>query len=283
MENRLQQDIARIVSDALKEDLGGKLDASLDITAQLIPAEQKSVATVITREDCVFCGTECVNEVFRQLGGNVEITWHAKEGDRVAPNGKLFTVSGPSREILTAERTCLNFVQTLSGVATEVSKYAAKLEGSQCRLLDTRKTIPGLRNLLKYAVTVGGGHNHRIGLFDAYLIKENHIMACGGIENAVAEARRLNAGKKVEVEVENLEELKTAMNVGADIVMLDNFELPMMYEAAKINAGKLKLEISGNVNLDTIRTYADTGVDFISVGAITKNVRAVDLSMRFQK
>ena len=283
MENRLQQDIARIVSDALKEDLGGKLDASLDITAQLIPVEQKSVATVITREDCVFCGTECVNEVFRQLGGNVEITWHAKEGDRVAPNGKLFTVSGPSREILTAERTCLNFVQTLSGVATEVSKYAAKLEGSQCRLLDTRKTIPGLRNLLKYAVTVGGGHNHRIGLFDAYLIKENHIMACGGIENAVAEARRLNPGKKVEVEVENLEELKTAMNVGADIVMLDNFELPMMYEAAKINAGKLKLEISGNVNLDTIRTYADTGVDFISVGAITKNVRAVDLSMRFQK
>lgn len=283
MENRLQQDIARIVSDALKEDLGGKLDASLDITAQLIPAEQKSVATVITREDCVFCGTECVNEVFRQLGGNVEITWHAKEGDRVAPNGKLFTVSGPSREILTAERTCLNFVQTLSGVATEVSKYAAKLEGSQCRLLDTRKTIPGLRNLLKYAVTVGGGHNHRIGLFDAYLIKENHIMACGGIENAVAEARRLNPGKKVEVEVENLEELKTAMDVGADIVMLDNFELPMMYEAAKINEGKLKLEISGNVNLDTIRTYADTGVDFISVGAITKNVRAVDLSMRFQK
>ena len=283
MENRLQQDIARIVSDALKEDLGGKLDASLDITAQLIPAEQKSVATVITREDCVFCGTECVNEAFRQLGGNVEITWHAKEGDRVAPNGKLFTVSGPSREILTAERTCLNFVQTLSGVATEVSKYAAKLEGSQCRLLDTRKTIPGLRNLLKYAVTVGGGHNHRIGLFDAYLIKENHIMACGGIENAVAEARRLNPGKKVEVEVENLEELKTAMDVGADIVMLDNFELPMMYEAAKINAGKLKLEISGNVNLDTIRTYADTGVDFISVGAITKNVRAVDLSMRFQK
>ena len=283
MENRLQQDIARIVSDALKEDLGGKLDASLDITAQLIPAEQKSVATVITREYCVFCGTECVNEVFRQLGGNVEITWHAKEGDRVAPNGKLFTVSGPSREILTAERTCLNFVQTLSGVATEVSKYAAKLEGSQCRLLDTRKTIPGLRNLLKYAVTVGGGHNHRIGLFDAYLIKENHIMACGGIENAVAEARRLNPGKKVEVEVENLEELKTAMDVGADIVMLDNFELPMMYEAAKINAGKLKLEISGNVNLDTIRTYADTGVDFISVGAITKNVRAVDLSMRFQK
>lgn len=283
MENRLQQDIARIVSDALKEDLGGKLEASLDITAQLIPAEQKSVATVITREDCVFCGTECVNEVFRQLGGNVEITWHAKEGDRVAPNGKLFTVSGPSREILTAERTCLNFVQTLSGVATEVSKYAAKLEGSQCRLLDTRKTIPGLRNLLKYAVTVGGGHNHRIGLFDAYLIKENHIMACGGIENAVAEARRLNPGKKVEVEVENLEELKIAMNVGADIVMLDNFELPMMYEAAKINAGRLKLEISGNVNLDTIRTYADTGVDFISVGAITKNVRAVDLSMRFQK
>lgn len=283
MENRLQFDISRVVSDALKEDLGGQLDASLDITAQLIPENQTSVATVITREDCVFCGTDCVNEVFKQLGGNVELVWHVKEGERVAPNGKLFTVSGLSRTILTAERTCLNFVQTLSGVATEVSKYVEKLKGSRCRLLDTRKTIPGLRNLLKYAVTVGGGHNHRIGLFDAYLIKENHIMACGGIDKAVATAKKLNPGKKVEVEVENLEELRIAMDVGADIVMLDNFELPMMYEAAKINAGKLKLEISGNVNLDTIRTYADTGVDFISVGAITKNVRAIDLSMRFRK
>ena len=283
MENRLQQDIARIVSDALKEDLGGKLDASLDITAQLIPAEQKSVATVITREDCVFCGTECVNEVFRQLGGNVEITWHAKEGDRVAPNGKLFTVSGPSREILTAERTCLNFVQTLSGVATEVSKYAAKLEGSQCRLLDTRKTIPGLRNLLKYAVTVGGGHNHRIGLFDAYLIKENHIMACGGIRQAIETARKLNPGKMVEVEVENLDELQQALDANSDIIMLDNFDIPAMEEAVKITNHKAKLEISGNVNLSTIARYAKIGVDFISVGALTKNVRAMDLSMRFKK
>ena len=255
MENRLQQDIARIVSDALKEDLGGKLDASLDITAQLIPAEQKSVATVITREDCVFCGTECVNEVFRQLGGNVEITWHAKEGDRVAPNGKLFTVSGPSREILTAERTCLNFVQTLSGVATEVSKYAAKLEGSQCRLLDTRKTIPGLRNLLKYAVTVGGGHNHRIGLFDAYLIKENHIMACGGIENAVAEARRLNPGKKVEVEVENLEELKTAMDVGADMVINAQDVTDQMVDTLEVfdfGGGELKVAYDAGSEEKTI-------------------------------
>ena len=279
----LQHDIKRLVSDALKEDLGGKLDASLDITAQLISDDQMSYATVITREDCIFCGKDCVEEVFNQLGQKVEITWFVEDGDHVAANGKLFAISGRSRTILTAERTCLNFVQTLSGVATEVSKYAEKLKGSKCHLLDTRKTIPGLRTLLKYAVTVGGGHNHRIGLFDAYLIKENHIMACGGIEAAVNEARRLNPGKKVEVEVENIEELKIAMDVGADIVMLDNFELPMMYEAAKINNGKLKLEISGNVNLDTIRTYADTGVDFISVGAITKNIRAIDLSMRFKK
>lgn len=278
----LKEDIKRVVSDALKEDLGGELNPALDVTAQLIPEDRNSFATVITREPAVFCGKECVEEVFNQLGGKVQINWLVNDGDHVVANQPLFEVSGCSRIILTAERTCLNFVQTLSGVATEVSKYAKALEGSSCKLLDTRKTIPGLRTLLKYAVTAGGGHNHRMGLFDAYLIKENHIMACGGIKAAVETAHKLNPGKKVEVEVENISELEEAIASGTDIVMLDNFELDMMYEAAKVNAGRVKLEISGNVNITTIRKFADTGVDFISVGAITKNVTAIDLSMRFK-
>lgn len=277
----LRDDIKRMAEEALKEDLGGIADATRDITAMLIPEDRQSVATVITREDAVFCGKECVEAVFEFLGGDTKIEWFVNDGDAVAPNQKLFTVSGNSRTILTAERTCLNFVQTLSGVATEVSKYTKLMAGTNCWLLDTRKTIPGLRTLLKYAVTAGGGHNHRMGLFDAYLIKENHIMACGGIKAAVDTAKKLNPGKKVEVEVENNEELVTAIEAGADIVMLDNYKLPMMEEAVKINAGRVKLEISGNVSLDTIRTYAETGVDFISVGAITKNIQAIDLSMRF--
>ncbi len=278
----LKEDIQRVVSEALKEDLGGKLDESLDITSQLIPADRISFANVITREPAVFCGKECVEEVFKQLGGNVEINWLVKDGEHLEANQSLFEVNGPSRIILTAERTCLNFVQTLSGVATEVSKYVKSLEGSSCKLLDTRKTIPGLRTLLKYAVVAGGGHNHRMGLFDAYLIKENHIMACGGITKAVETAQHLNPGKKVEVEVENIPELEEAISAGTDIVMLDNFKLDQMYEAVKVNAGRVKLEISGNVDITTIRKFADTGVDFISVGAITKNVKAIDLSMRFK-
>lgn len=275
------KDIETAVTLALKEDLGGYLKASNDITAQLIPKEQTSKATVITREEGIFCGKECIEEVFKQLATNIDLNFFVKDGDRIKPNQALFTVHGNSRIILTAERTCLNFVQTLSGVATEVSEYVKKLDGTNCRLLDTRKTIPGLRNLLKYAVTAGGGSNHRMGLYDAYLIKENHIMACGGITKAVETAHRLSPGKKVEVEVENIAELEEAISAGTDIVMLDNFELPMMYEAVKVNAGRVKLEISGNVSKETIRTYAETGVDFISVGAITKNIRAIDLSMRF--
>ena len=275
------KDIETAVTLALKEDLGGYLKASNDITAQLIPKEQTSKATVITREEGIFCGKECIEEVFKQLATNIDLNFFVKDGDRIKPNQALFTVHGNSRIILTAERTCLNFVQTLSGVATEVSEYVKKLDGTNCRLLDTRKTIPGLRNLLKYAVTAGGGSNHRMGLYDAYLIKENHIMACGGIAKAVETAHRLSPGKKVEVEVENIAELEEAISAGTDIVMLDNFELPMMYEAVKVNAGRVKLEISGNVSKETIRTYAETGVDFISVGAITKNIRAIDLSMRF--
>lgn len=277
----LQQDIQRAVRHALLEDLGGTLDPNADITAQLIPADKQGSATVITREAGVFCGTAWVNEVFAQLGGQVTIEWLVKDGDHLEPNQPLFRLQGPARILLTGERTSLNFVQSLSGVASQVARYVQELDGTHCRLLDTRKTVPGLRTALKYAVTCGGGNNHRMGLFDAYLIKENHIMACGGIAQAVAKARELNPGKRVEVEVENLEELQQALDAKADIIMLDNFEVPMMEQAVTLNAGRAKLEISGNVTLQTIRRFALTGVDFISVGALTKHVHALDLSMRF--
>ena len=277
----LQQDIQRAVRHALLEDLGGTLDPNADITAQLIPADKQGSATVITREAGVFCGTAWVNEVFAQLGGQVTIEWLVKDGDHLEPNQPLFRLQGPARILLTGERTSLNFVQSLSGVASQVACYVKELDGTHCRLLDTRKTVPGLRTALKYAVTCGGGNNHRMGLFDAYLIKENHIMACGGIAQAVAKARELNPGKRVEVEVENLDELQQALDAKADIIMLDNFEVPMMEQAVALNAGRAKLEISGNVTLQTIRRFALTGVDFISVGALTKHVHALDLSMRF--
>ena len=277
----LQQDIQRAVRHALLEDLGGTLDPNADITAQLIPADKQGSATVITREAGVFCGTAWVNEVFAQLGGQVTIEWLVKDGDHLEPNQPLFRLQGPARILLTGERTSLNFVQSLSGVASQVACYVKELDGTHCRLLDTRKTVPGLRTALKYAVTCGGGNNHRMGLFDAYLIKENHIMACGGIAQAVAKARELNPGKRVEVEVENLDELQQALDAKTDIIMLDNFEVPMMEQAVALNAGRAKLEISGNVTLQTIRRFALTGVDFISVGALTKHVHALDLSMRF--
>ena len=277
----LQQDIQRAVRHALLEDLGGTLDPNADITAQLIPADKQGSATVITREAGVFCGTAWVNEVFALLGGQVTIEWLVKDGDHLEPNQRLFRLQGPARVLLTGERTALNFVQSLAGVASQVARYVQELAGTHCRLLDTRKTVPGLRTALKYAVTCGGGNNHRMGLFDAYLIKENHIMACGGIAQAVAKARELNPGKRVEVEVENLEELQQALEAKADVIMLDNFEVPMMEQAVAITAGQAKLEISGNVTLQTIRRFAQTGVDFISVGALTKHVHALDLSMRF--
>ncbi len=277
----LQHDIERAVRDALEEDLGGVVDAHADITAQLIPADQPGVACVITREAGVFCGRAWVDEVFRQLGGEVSIEWHVDDGSVLQPNQPLFHLRGPAHLLLTGERTALNFVQSLSGVASLTARYVAELAGTQCRLLDTRKTVPGLRTALKYAVTCGGGTNHRMGLFDAYLIKENHIMACGSIAAAIARARELNPGRRVEVEVENLDELREALAAGSDIIMLDNFEPPMMVEAVAINAGRAKLELSGNVTLATLRGYAQTGVDFISVGALTKHVHALDLSMRF--
>ena len=283
----LQQDIRRAVRAALLEDLGDALtaldqpDASADITAQLIPADRISTARVITREAGVFCGQPWVDEVFAQLGGEVKVEWKVQDGERLAPNQELFRLHGPARVLLTGERNALNFVQTLSGVATLTARYVAELEGTDCRLLDTRKTLPGLRSAQKYAVTCGGGKNHRIGLLDAYLIKENHILACGGIAEAISEARRLNPDKPVEVEVESLAELEQALAARADIVMLDNFDIPMMQEAVRLNQGRAKLEVSGNVTLDTLAGYAATGIDFISVGALTKHVRALDLSMRF--
>ena len=283
----LQQDISRAVRAALLEDLGDALtaldqpDASADITAQLIPVDRISTARVITREAGVFCGQPWVDEVFAQLGGEVKVEWKVQDGERLSPNQELFRLHGPARALLTGERNALNFVQTLSGVATLTARYVAELAGTECRLLDTRKTLPGLRTAQKYAVTCGGGKNHRIGLYDAYLIKENHILACGGIAPAIAQARHLNPGKPVEVEVESLAELEQALAARADIVMLDNFDIPMMKEAVHLNQGRAKLEVSGNVTLDTLASYAATGVDFISVGALTKHVRALDLSMRF--
>ncbi|AMF93513.1 MULTISPECIES: carboxylating nicotinate-nucleotide diphosphorylase [Vibrio] len=282
LKQQLPLEITRSVTDTLKEDLGGTLDPAADITASLIPADVQGRATIITREHGVFCGQAWADEVFTQLGGEVTIEWLVKDGDTVEPNQTLCTLSGPARILLTGERNAMNFIQTLSGCATTTAQYVKALEGTGCRLLDTRKTIPGLRSALKYAVACGGGFNHRIGVFDAYLIKENHIIACGGITQAISTAKKLNPGKPVEVETENLDELRLAIEAGADIIMLDNFTLDMMREAVAINAGRAALENSGNVTMETLREYAETGVDYISVGALTKHVRAMDLSMRFK-
>ncbi len=282
LKQQLPLEITRSVTDTLKEDLGGTLDPAADITASLIPADVQGRATIITREHGVFCGQAWADEVFKQLGSEVTIEWLVKDGDTVEPNQTLCTLSGPARILLTGERNAMNFIQTLSGCATTTAQYVKALEGTGCRLLDTRKTIPGLRSALKYAVACGGGFNHRIGVFDAYLIKENHIIACGGITQAISTAKKLNPGKPVEVETENLDELRLAIEAGADIIMLDNFTLDMMREAVAINAGRAALENSGNVTMETLREYAETGVDYISVGALTKHVRAMDLSMRFK-
>ncbi|WP_047042381.1 carboxylating nicotinate-nucleotide diphosphorylase [Vibrio mexicanus] len=287
LKQQLPLEITRAVADTLKEDLGGSLDLAADITASLIPEDAHNMATIITREYGVFCGQAWADEVFKQLasqknGSEVTIEWHVKDGDTVEPNQVLCTLSGSARMLLTGERNAMNFIQTLSGCATITAEYAKQIEGTGCRLLDTRKTIPGLRSALKYAVACGGGFNHRIGVFDAYLIKENHIIACGGITQAITKAKELNPGKPVEVETESLEELQLAIDAGADIIMLDNFTTDMMREAVKINAGRAALENSGNVTLETVREFAETGVDYISVGALTKHLKAMDLSMRFK-
>ena len=269
------EDIANQVTQALLEDVG-----SGDITAQLISAEATSNARIITREGGVFVGKQWVLEVFKQLDPSVEIHFAVEDGDRLEPNQTLYTLSGSSRSLLTGERAALNFVQMLSGTATTCRRYADMVEGTSVRLLDTRKTIPLFRNAQKYAVSCGGCFNHRIGLYDAFLIKENHIAACGGIQQAVSRAHEIAPGKPVEVEVEDLHEYQEALDAGADIIMLDNFSLADLRTAVEMNGGRAKLEASGNVTDKTLRPIAETGVDFISIGALTKDVKALDLSMR---
>ncbi|GKW38917.1 carboxylating nicotinate-nucleotide diphosphorylase [Pectobacterium carotovorum] len=278
---RIAQDIPASVQLALREDLGGIVDANQDITALLLPDNETVSARIITREAGIFCGTRWLEEVFSQLGNTTTIVWHVTDGDAITPNQTLCGITGPAKQLLTGERTALNFLQTLSGVATEVSRYVAVLQGTRTRLLDTRKTLPGLRTALKYAVSCGGGDNHRLGLSDAFLIKENHIIAAGSIKNAVEKAQSLRSDVPVEVEVESLDELQQALEAGADIIMLDNFSLDNIRQAVGMTQGRALLEISGNVTLDTLRGYAETGVDYISVGALTKHVQALDLSMRF--
>ncbi|MCX2768794.1 carboxylating nicotinate-nucleotide diphosphorylase [Pseudoalteromonas sp. B530] len=274
--------ISQMVKQALDEDLNYQTPNEGDITAALIPETQHANAYVITREDCVFVGKALIEEVFQQVDPSVSVNVLVNDGDFVAANTRLFTASGSARAILTAERTALNFVQTLSGTATTTAKYVEVLSGTQTKLLDTRKTIPGLRALQKYAVKCGGGKNHRIGLFDAYLIKENHIAACGSIAKAVATARNNHPDKPVEVEVENLGELQQALDAGSDIIMLDNFSVSEIQQAVEITRGKAKLEVSGNMTIEILTTYAQAGVDFISSGALTKHVQSIDLSMRFE-
>jgi len=279
---RIQNDIPASVTQALGEDLGGEANANNDLTAQLLDEKTLAKATIITREAGIFCGQKWLDEVFNQLSnGAVTISWKVQDGDKVVENQTLCELSGSARVLLTGERTALNFVQTLSGVATEVSHYVKLLEGTQTRLLDTRKTLPGLRTALKYAVLCGGGSNHRLGLADAFLIKENHIIASGSIKAAVAKAQQIHASVPVEVEVETLDELQQALDAGADIIMLDNFTVPMMREAVALTNKRAQLEVSGNVTDKTLREFAETGVDYISVGALTKHIRAMDLSMRF--
>ena len=270
-----QSDIAPLVALALEEDIG-----SGDITAGLVSADEKAIASVITRESGVLCGTQFVDAVFDAVDSSLEVAWLKVDGDKLKANDRLFTVSGAARSILTAERAALNFLQMLSGTASYSAKLAALVKGTSARLLDTRKTIPGFRLAQKYAVTCGGCHNHRIGLYDAFLIKENHIAACGGIREAIETARANAPGKPVEIEVESMDELSKALNARADRVMLDNFSLDDMRQAVALNNAQAELEASGNVTESTLRDIAETGVDFISIGALTKVIMPLDLSMR---
>ena len=276
----LLESIPAQVTAALAEDLGGEINADADVTASLIPEQQQASARLITREAGVLCGVAWVNEVFRQLGDNVTIEWHAADGDPVQPNQLLCSLNGSARALLTGERTAMNFLQTLSATATAVASAVKHLQSTNTELLDTRKTIPGLRLAQKYAVRCGGGSNHRIGLFDAFLIKENHIAACGSISQAITSARQNYPGRWLEIETESLAELELALAAGADVIMLDNFSLDDIRTAVELTRGQAKLEVSGNVTSDQFAMYAATGVDYISSGALTKHVRAMDLSMR---
>ena len=271
-------DIPDCVARALQEDIG-----SGDITAMLIPEQQQAKGEVLCRQHAVICGTAWVDEVFKQLDPKTTIHWFVQDGDQVTPDQLLFTLSGNARILLTGERTALNFLQLLSGTATLARQYAALTAGSEVKILDTRKTIPGLRLAQKYAVGVGGCDNHRIGLYDAFLIKENHISACGGIALAVAKAREIAPEKLVEVEVENSDELNQALDARADVVMLDNFSPSDIENLKHLNFGETKIEVSGNITNETVQQYISSAVNYISSGSLTKHVQAVDLSMRFTK
>lgn len=271
----LRQSRIENVAQSLREDVGDG-----DITARLISADRLATGRVITREQATIAGTEWVTEVFRQVDPTVTLDWQVQDGDKAQPEQVLFRMEGPARSLLTGERTALNWLQTLSGVATTCAAYAEQVAHTGVHLLDTRKTLPGLRMALKYAVTCGGCYNHRIGLWDAFLIKENHIAACGSIAKAISEAHRIAPGKPVEIETENLDELEQALAAGADIVMLDEFSLADMRTAVARTNGNAKLEASGGINAKTLVPIAETGVDYISIGALTKDLKATDLSMR---
>ena len=272
-----QDSIEIQISAALQEDIG-----SGDLTASLIPAERRGRATVITREAMVVCGQPWVNAVFKHIDPKVRMDWRLQEGMLAKASQILFSVDGPARALLTGERTALNFLQTLSATATQTRRYVDAIKGTKAVIVDTRKTLPGLRLAQKYAVKIGGGTNHRIGLYDGVLIKENHIMAAGGVTQALSVAQK-NApkGVPIQIEVETLGQLRDALDAGAKMILLDNFDLERMREAVKLNVGRAKLEGSGGVNLETVRAIAETGVDRISIGALTKDITAIDLSMRF--
>ncbi|HEV7715560.1 MAG TPA: carboxylating nicotinate-nucleotide diphosphorylase [Steroidobacteraceae bacterium] len=276
----LPKDLGSQVQAAIREDVG-----TGDVTAGFVPQNQVAHGRVITREAGVMCGRPWVEEVFRQLDEGVRLRWHADDGERINPQQNLFDIEGSARSILTGERSALNFLQLLSAVATESRRYVEAVKGTGCTILDTRKTLPGLRTAQKYAVLCAGASNHRMGLFDMVLVKENHIVAAGSLTRAVEAARRHVPGLKVEVEVETINQLEEALKARPDIIMLDNFTPADMRKAVDISKERgrhAKLEASGNVSLDNVRAIAETGVDFISVGALTKHVRALDLSMRLE-
>jgi nicotinate-nucleotide pyrophosphorylase (carboxylating) len=273
----LYQLIINQAANALDEDVG-----SGDISAELIEAGVRLETELLVREDAVLCGCQWFDEVFRQCDENISTRWHAGDGDQVTANSVVCEVSGPARGLLTAERSALNFLQTLSGTATLTRSYSDRIKHTRCKILDTRKTIPQLRVAQKYAVLCGGGSNHRIGLFDAFLIKENHLAASGGIANAVARAREMHPDKFLEVEVENLEQLQQAIDAGVERALLDNFSLADMKRAVELNHRRIELEASGNIEADKLLQIADSGVDFISIGALTKNLRAIDFSLRYR-
>lgn len=272
----LEQSIQINIQQALQEDIGER-----DITALLTPEDEQATATIISRETMILAGQPWVNALIKAYDPSVDVIWLKQDGDQVQANEAFLKLAGSARSLLTVERPALNFVQTLSAVATKTAEYVKHLEGLNTKLLDTRKTLPGLRIAQKYAVGVGGGQNHRLGLFDAFLIKENHIMAAGGIQQAIDKAHAIAPGKPVEVEVETWDELNQALDAGADIVMLDNFTQQQMIDAVKHVAGRCKLEASGNITIENLREVATSGVDFISMGVLTKDVKAIDLSMRF--